>query len=134
MFSMVVTLMSIALVAVLVVASIHYGGSAYYTAATDARATQLTNEAEQIISATSLFRTQHLAPPSDATLLVSQGYLKSLPPTPWQYHDGFLSLEIHSDGDLQMCALINERVLGDPAIPNCASLSAGTATQACCSE
>jgi hypothetical protein len=55
MFSLIITIISIALVAALALATIYYGGSAFNRGSDGARASQLINEGQQINGAVTMF-------------------------------------------------------------------------------
>ncbi len=55
MFSLVITILAIALVAILAYAALYYGSSAANDAGARARAVTLVNQGEQIVGATQIF-------------------------------------------------------------------------------
>lgn len=79
MFSLIVTVVSIALVAALALASIYYGSRIADEAGAKARATTLVNQGEQITAAARLFYTEQGHTPSSLAQLVETGYLNSIP-------------------------------------------------------
>lgn len=80
MFSLIITIISIALVAALALATIYYGGSAFNRGSASANATKLMTQSQQILGADRLYRVDHegTMPPS-MQALVDGGYLKSIP-------------------------------------------------------
>lgn len=59
MFQLIVAVISIALVAILAIASIYYGGSAFLQSSTKAAVTSLVNGGQQIAGAQALYKTDH---------------------------------------------------------------------------
>lgn len=85
MFSLIITIIAIALVAALALASIYYGGSAWNQGKDKASAARYINEAQQISAAVDLYRANNAgAYPSVVEDLVDQ-YLKTLPEGPWSF-------------------------------------------------
>lgn len=79
MFSLIITVVSIALVAVLALATLYYGGSAFERGRAESEAARLTNQAEQLMGAAELFRVDHGRQPDDLAELVATRYLKAIP-------------------------------------------------------
>lgn len=84
MFSLIITIISIALVAALALATIYYGGSAFNKGSAAAVASQLINEGQQINGAVALARADVAqgtlaAAPTDVTGLVTAHYLAQVP-------------------------------------------------------
>jgi type II secretory pathway pseudopilin PulG len=81
MFNMVITLIVIALIAVIGAATFYYGGSALSEGQIDAEATRYRTEATQIAAAVTLYRAQGNVITTGFSLdtLVDNGYLSTLP-------------------------------------------------------
>ena len=79
MFSLIITIISIALVAALALATLYYGGGAFNKSAASADATKLTNQATQLQGAAELYRADRGAYPATMADLVTHNYLKSIP-------------------------------------------------------
>lgn len=80
MFSLIITIIAIALVAALALATLYYGGSAFNKSASTALATKLISQSQQVLAADALYRVDHEgALPPDMNALVSGGYLKTIP-------------------------------------------------------
>lgn len=79
MFSLLITIISIALVAALAVATIYYGGDAFKTAQTRAVAAAVVTQGQQVLGAVELFRVHQGRWPANRQELVDFGYLQSLP-------------------------------------------------------
>jgi len=84
MFSLIITIISIALVAALALATLYYGGSAFNKGAAGATAARLINEGQQVNGAVALYQAD-VGAGSTATVitdlagLVTAGYLSSVP-------------------------------------------------------
>lgn len=82
MFSLIITIIAIALVAALAVASIYYGGSAFTQGGAKAEAAALVNNAMQVSAANVLFNADNAgADAANVAELVTEGYLASAPPS-----------------------------------------------------
>ena len=82
MFSLIVTIISIALVAALAIATIYYGGNSFLEGSTRTAAATLLNQGAQIAGSTMLYSTDQQTVPSRPSDLVGQHYLKELPLPP----------------------------------------------------
>lgn len=81
MFSLIITIISIALVAALAVATIYYGGDAFNQGSSKARASTIVNQAQQIVGANTLLRAETGSFAASMSDLQDGGYLASLPAT-----------------------------------------------------
>jgi len=79
MFSLIITIVSIALVVALVAATMYYGGDTLTQGRTQADAAAFVAGAQQITGAASMFIALEGAAPADIDALVTQNYLSSLP-------------------------------------------------------
>lgn len=79
MFSLLISIISIALVAALALATLYYGGSSFNQGRAKAEASRLLNEQQQLLGAAELFRARTGQWPANLTQLVDGGYLKSIP-------------------------------------------------------
>jgi hypothetical protein len=82
MFSLIITLISIALVAALALATLYYGGSSWTRGAAGANAAMLANQGQQLLAALTLYYTEHSAYPATLDELVTGEYLKTVPVPP----------------------------------------------------
>jgi type II secretory pathway pseudopilin PulG len=82
MFSLIVTLVSIALVAALALATLYYGGSSWLRGNAAANAATVTNQGQQIRGAMELYYTDHSEYPASLQDLVTGEYLKTVPVPP----------------------------------------------------
>lgn len=79
MFSLIITIISIALVAALAVASIYYGGDALSEGRADAAAATLVNQYQQIQGAADIYRAQKMEVAADIAALVDADLLQAAP-------------------------------------------------------
>ena len=79
MFSLIITIVSIALVVALVAATMYYGGDTLTQGRTQADAAAFVAGAQQITGAASMFTALEGAAPDDLQDLVDQDYLSSIP-------------------------------------------------------
>jgi hypothetical protein len=83
MFSLIITIISIALVAALALATIYYGGNAFNKGSESAKAAQLINEGQQLNGAFAFARAEARAAgttePADTAALISGNYLTQAP-------------------------------------------------------
>lgn len=79
MFSLIITLVSIALVAALALATLYFGGDAFNKGDASARAAQIVIQGQQLLSAADLFFADKGRWPASVDELVSTDYLKQVP-------------------------------------------------------
>jgi len=79
MFSLVITIISIALVAALALATLYFGGAAFNKGRADAEASKIINQGQQLLGASELFYASHGRWPDNVPEMISLGYLKSGP-------------------------------------------------------
>lgn len=79
MFSLIVTIVSIVLVAVLATAALYYGGSGYTAGHARVVATKIVVQSQQILAANDLFLTEHGRHPLSVQELVDGKYLEAVP-------------------------------------------------------
>nr|WP_298059762.1 hypothetical protein [uncultured Halomonas sp.] len=82
MFSMIITIISIALVAALAVASIYYGGDALTKGSESANVSTLMNQHQQVHGAVQMYTVEKMSAPDDMAELTGAGYLSSVPTAP----------------------------------------------------
>lgn len=127
MFSLVITIISIALVAVLAAAAIYYGGTAFTTAGADADAVRVINESHQLSGAISLYKAAEGTDVSDLSVLVTKDYLKALPSGAWQVVEGGVA---RTDLTESQCLAANKK-LGVSTVPSCSD-PAYAGLEVCC--
>jgi len=79
MFSLIITIISVALVAALALATLYYGGDAFNQGRAKANAARVANQGQQLVAAADLFRANRGRYPDSIAELVSTDYLKSVP-------------------------------------------------------
>lgn len=79
MFSLIITLISIALVAALALATMYYGGDLFNEGNASARAAQVMNQGQQLLASADAFYVEHGRWPDSTAELVSKGFLKEVP-------------------------------------------------------
>lgn len=82
MFSLIITLVAIALVVILVLATIYYGGSAFGRGAVKTSALTIVNQSIQIAAAGDIAVAQGRTLPEGATVVIPEDLLKSMPIPP----------------------------------------------------
>jgi len=116
MFSLIITIISIALVAVLALASIYYGGNAVGQGSDSARASQLINEGQQLQGLAAMSTAQGNTVTAVADL-VTTGHLSQAVPG-WNV-DGAAFVRAAAVGDetltVAACAEVNNRSNAAPA-------------------
>jgi hypothetical protein len=78
MFSLIITIISIALVAALALATLYYGGDSFNKGSTEADASKIATQAQQILGAITLYRAEKTGAPTFANL-ISDKYLTMIP-------------------------------------------------------
>lgn len=121
MFSLIVSIISIALVAVLAAASIYYGGDAFTKGSAKALASTVVTQAQQISSANTLYKNDNGGVTATALTDLTDGanqYLSSQPAAPskvvpegaaWTVAATSVSIDIDN---IEVCKLINEQANG----------------------
>ena len=122
MFSLIITIISIALIAVLAIASVIYAGKALDNAQSTAKISQTIQEGAQIASAVQVYRVYEGAFPSGeaseiAKELVEKKYLSTIPAGNWIFRPG---LAVREDLDADMCQAVNAK-LGVEGVPSCSN-------------
>lgn len=141
MFNLIVTIISIALVAVLAIASIYYGGSAFNKGADEATVARIINEGSQIKGAAQLYSLDNggSAPADIDVLLVDKKYLNGKPAGNWNVSAQYAISPVGSTATpaeaaaaLSQCNAINAKLGHDlPAPPACDAV-AWQDKQVCC--
>lgn len=132
MFSLVIAIISITLVALLAYASLYFMGSATNDAGTTAKTAQVLNSAAQIQAAVNLYRNENSgASPSSFQDLIDGGYLKEIPPGQWSFSNNAIQSNIIISSQ-QQCAAVNQKLYNDPTVPSCSSVSGDKLI--CCSN
>lgn len=133
MFSLIVTIISVVLVAILAIATIFYGGDFAKDGQAKAKQTKVLQEGNQVAGALELYKADHGGFPTGTSddiknALVSQNYLKTIPSAEWHFINDFA---VRSDLDEASCLKINQRV-GVNEVPACSDTTYTNKT-ICCS-
>jgi len=117
MFSLIITIISIALVAALALATIYYGGTAFNRGSAEAKASQLINEGQQINGAVAMARADAAAgtgtsidltdASSSLQELVTAKYLAQAPASFTLAADGLSATAVASSADV--CTAVNTK-------------------------
>lgn len=137
MFSLVITIIAIVLVAALALATLYYGGDAFKNGNVQAVAARVLNEGQQLAGAIEMYKSDNNGTaPTDLNQLVSNSsgmeYLKALPKsTTWTPANDYV---VASDLTLEQCQQAN-KMLGITAatIPSCSDTSY-TGRSFCCQQ
>lgn len=128
MFSLIITIVSIALVAALALATLYYGGNAFDQANANARAAQIDNQSQQLLGAADLYFANTGRWPQDIDELVQGNYLKSIPvvkvsvgpamaqTVEWAMVTPNMPVFMLDTQEAEVCRSINEQRIGDRGI------------------
>lgn len=123
MFSLIITIISIALVAALAIATIYYGGSAFTQGSAKAKASTLVAQAQQLNGARALYFNATGNNPTTMGDLTSGGtYLQAEPLPPadvttggaWTVNASSFEVDVTSSA---VCEKVNETATGTAALP-----------------
>ena len=134
MFSLIISIISVALVVVLSLATLYYfNGGLLSKTSTEAKVAKLTNETSQIQSAIEFYRSQHKGalPPSLEALTENGEYLRQLPSGSWTSNVAYIQTSSDSIEE-PVCLAFNTK-RGIPFIPACND-DAFRSVMMCCSE
>lgn len=129
MFSLILTIVSIALVAALALATLYYGSTAFNKGSEQAQASKIINSGAQIQGAATL-RAAETADDKDKeldtlTTLVSEKYLAAIPEGDWTVVNGGV---VRLGLEQKVCEALNAK-LGITGTPQCSDL---TVAEGCC--
>ena len=137
MFSLIITIISIALVAALAVATLYYGGDAFKNGSTQATAARVLNEGQQLAGAIEMYKSDNNgSAPADLNLLVTNAagmeYLKQLPKkTTWSPANDYV---VAADLTESECREANKMLnITTATIPLCSD-TAYTGRSFCCQQ
>lgn len=136
MFSLIITIISIALVAALALATLYYGGNSFNKGSAAAKATEIVNQSEQLRGAMALYRVDHGTWPLTLNELVAKNYLKAIPTTlaqgprvelaqtaqaaqtlTWTMpQEGVPTVTLTNVGSLDVCREVNLKARGDNGV------------------
>lgn len=119
MFSLIVTIVAIALVVVLAVATIYYGGHQFLQGKARAQAAQYLHTGEQIAGAAHLYATDRSgAFPDNVDILVEQKYLTANPDVGW-FFDGNGYVVRNGNVSEEICLAANAEFGLEGPVPDC---------------
>ncbi len=136
MFSLIITIISIALVAALALATLYFGGDAFNQGSAKAAAATVVNQAQQINGANTLHFLDEQVYATDVAALVTGEYLASAP-NPGNISESDYALDVNTgsitlDGvPTAVCDAVNEQA-GLDARPADAVTAAGSVAQFSC--
>jgi len=118
MFSLIITIISIALVAALALATLYYGGDAFNKGRAGADASKLINEGQQINGAVALAKADNAVRGTIADLQAGQ-YLASVPSSFLATTPTVTSAQTAATVSAEVCIEVNKRATGltAPATP-----------------
>lgn len=122
MFSLIITIISIALVAALATATLYFGGDAFGDARNRSTVTQALQEGNQVAGALELYKADNGSYPTGTSddikqALLAKEYLKQVPNGNWEFRNDFA---VRTDMDAESCKAINKKLGLDLAdVPSC---------------
>jgi hypothetical protein len=136
MFSLIIVLVSIVLVAGLALATMYYGGTSFLQGSEKAAVSRYLNEGAQVSGAIKVFRAEKGYVPQELDELVQEDYLKALPEgadgtdQSFQNADGYIFAGVPSQ---TVCEALNERLNYHGPVPSCTD-PAIEGRDVCCSN
>lgn len=121
MFSLIITIISIALVAALALATLYYGGDAFNRGSAAAQASRLINEGQQVNGAVAIYKADLQADNATAVTdlagLATAGYLSQVPGS----FAGTILLTAdavtQNPVDAEVCGEVQKRATGSDTVP-----------------
>ncbi len=134
MANMILSVIAIALVAIIVVVGVFYGGTMFSSYQAEAQATRLIGEAEHIAGTVSMYANEQHVLPTHLTDLVEKEYFSEAPAkgvhTPWKLSKGYAVNAIGSGTPIHQSCLSARRRWGFDAVKHCADAEAAGCTPA----
>lgn len=124
MFSLIITIISIALVAALALATLYYGGTAFSQSTAKAEAARSLNEGQQLMAAADLFLVNRGRYPANVAELVASDYLKQIPraqsgvgsvfadTAEWEMPEPEVPVFAKTTADKEVCRSVNQTAYG----------------------
>lgn len=132
MFSLIVTVISIALLALLAYVALYYMGDTDKAAWTNVSTATVLNSASQIQASVNLYENEHTgAAPTSFQDLIDGGYLKQIPKGDWAFGTNAIQSNIIV-ASADQCAAVNQKLYGDPTVPSCSTID--NTKVICCSN
>lgn len=123
MFSLIITIISIALVAALAIATIYYGGSAFTQGSAKASASTLVSHAQQVAGANTLYANDNGGTfTTNVADLTTGGYLASAPAAPSSVASGSYGVSSSNEVSItvtstSVCEQVNKNISGTASVP-----------------
>lgn len=127
MFSLIIAVLAIALVAILAIASYYFLGDTVNDGAFAAETATLQAQAQQIESAATGYQALKGSPPPDLESLVNASLLRSVPQPGWQAYPSAAIVATVPD---EVCLRFNQQ-RGVPSVPACSDPAYATLTICC---
>lgn len=121
MFSLIITIMAVALVAALVLATVYYANHFAQDGASRARSAKYLQEGNQLVGALEVYKTDHDGQLPTGTnddiknALMQGNYLRGWPATEWGFTSDYA---IRSEVDQASCQAVNDKI-GVSGVPDC---------------
>ena len=124
MFSLIITIISVALVAALALATLYYGGDAYESGQAKAEAAKLRNQGQQLVAAAEFYYLQKGEWPETIQKMVDDGFLTTVPVAQravleealaakaWQMPKGGQPLFTFDEVTAEVCRTVNQDSYG----------------------
>lgn len=127
MFSLIITIISIGLVAVLALATLYYGGESFMKGHREADNARIIQEGAQISGAFELYKTDNNGDLPAGTAaqiqqqLLDKGYLKSWPGAKWDLKTDYAVREVAS---VEQCVALNKKMgYTSATVPSCSAMA-----------
>lgn len=121
MFSIIITVIAIALVAALIAACVYYGGQFATDGSAKAKSARYLQEGNQLVGALELYKSDHDGQLPTGTnediknTLISGKYLKGWPEQEWGFTTDYA---VRSEVDQNACKAVNDKI-GISTVPDC---------------
>jgi hypothetical protein len=135
MFSLIITIVAVVLVAVLALATVYFGGSAFREGHAQATAATLVNESQQLRAAFDVYLAQQGSLPTGTSdqisaQLVASQTLKALPTANWTFESGSAVVKGLPDS---VCIAMNKKLgYNSETVPSCVEVDGNNGY--CCAE
>ena len=126
MFSLIITIIGILLVAAVAIAAVFYGGSGFTSNGTKAAAAKVVNEGQQVRGAANTYRVQQGVSPASIDSLISTEYL-TVPIAGWGSFTDYAATAVLS---VDQCIAAN-KLVHVTGVPACSD-PAYSAVEVCC--
>lgn len=130
MFSLIISVIAIVLVAVIAIATLYYGGNIFSGGGAAASAAQVLDESQQILNAVEAFKVDNASNmPTSMDDLLTGNYLNSAPASSWSFAtDSVTATTLSENSCLKANAMLGYNL---STVPSCTD-SAYTGKTVCC--